>query len=53
MEEYNFKRIIRINYKTTKIDLLPILGGVNNEKAFLDSQEIMFQNNPIKILSLK
>ena len=53
LEEYNFKRIIRINYKTIKIDLLPILDGVNNEKVFLDSQEIMFQNSPIKILSLK
>jgi hypothetical protein len=53
LEAYNFKRILRINYKTLKIDLLPKLDGINNEKAFLDSQEIMFQHSPIRILRLK
>jgi|GEM_PF-5039896 len=53
LKAYNFTRIIRINYKTIKIDLLPKLDGINNEFAFLNAEEIMFQHNAIKILRLQ
>ncbi|MCP9768622.1 hypothetical protein EGI22_11915 [Lacihabitans sp. LS3-19] len=51
LNNYIFDKIIRINYKSLTIDLLPKIDGVNFESV-MENYEIKYFNNlPIRTLS--